>query len=136
MRGKSRNFTLPRWRITRWLTDPGQNTPADIRHALIASLFGTLPIYIGGVVNTLLVAAFITARQPLPEFFAWLALEFIFCTVRLGFLLDAHRAAAEGRRTHTDLYIILGLLWAVVTLIHIGVIRLAHFVPWNPPGPG
>jgi len=112
VRGKSRNFTLPRWRITRWLTDPGQNTPADIRHALIASLFGTLPIYIGGVVNTLLVAAFITARQPRPEFFAWLALEFIVCTVRLGFLLHAHRAAAEGRRTHTDLYIILGLLWA------------------------
>jgi GGDEF domain-containing protein len=112
VRGNSRNFSLPRWRVTRWLTDAGQKTPADIRHALIASLFGTLPIYIGGVVNTLLVAAFITARQPRPEFFAWLALESIVCTVRLGFLLHAHRAAAEGRRTHTDLYIILGLLWA------------------------
>lgn len=112
MRGNGKIFTLPRWRITRWLTDSGQKTPADIRHALIASLFGTLPIYIGGVINTLLVAALITARQPRPEFFAWLALEFIVCTVRLGFLMHAHRAAAVGKRTYTDIYIMLGLVWA------------------------
>ena len=112
VRGDSQTFTLPRWRITRWLTDSGQKTPADIRLALIASLFGTLPIYMGGVVNTLLVAAFITARQPQPEFFAWLVLEFIVCTVRLGFLLHAHHAAAVGKRTYTDIYIILGLVWA------------------------
>jgi diguanylate cyclase (GGDEF)-like protein len=112
VRGDSKIFTLPRWRITRWLTDAGQKTPADIRFALVASLFGTLPIYIGGVINTLLVAAVITARHPRPEFFAWLALEFIVCTVRLGFLLHAHRAAAVGKRTYTDIYIMLGLVWA------------------------
>lgn len=112
MRGDNRNFTLPRWRATKWLTDAGKEAPAEIRRALIASLFGTLPIYIGGVINTLLVAAFLTARQPRPEFFAWLALECIVCTVRLGFLLHAHRAAAVGKRTYTDIYIILGLVWA------------------------
>lgn len=112
MRGNNRTFTLPRWRITRWLTDAGRDVPPDIRHALIGSLFGTLPIYIGGVINTLLVASVITARHPEPAFLSWLVLEILICILRLFVLLKAHRAAARGQDTRTDLYLILGLLWA------------------------
>lgn len=112
LRGSIGNFTLPRWRLTRWLTDSGEETPAAIRHALIASLFGSLPIYIGGVINSLLITAFIAARHPDPEFFVWLVLEFMVCSIRLGFLLHAHFAAVRGRRTYTDIYLVLGFLWA------------------------
>ena len=41
-----RIYSLPRWPITRWLVDAGPDVPPDIRLALIASLFVSIP---GGV---------------------------------------------------------------------------------------
>ena len=35
--------SLPRHRLTGWLVDSGPDVPADIRMALLTSLFGTLP---------------------------------------------------------------------------------------------
>lgn len=112
MRGNNKIFSLPRWQVTRWLTDASRDVPLDIRQALVGSLFGTLPIYVGGVVNTLLVAGIVTARHPNPIFISWLALETVVCIVRLFVLLGAHRAAARGEDTRTDIYLLLGLLWA------------------------
>lgn len=112
MRVNNNNFTLPRWRFTKWLTHAGHDVPLDIRQALVSSLFGSLPVYAGGVFNTLMVSAVLTVRHPIPSFFFWLVLEFAVCTIRLFVLLRAHRAAALGEDTHTDLYLILGLLWS------------------------
>ncbi len=50
-------YSMPTWRLTRWLAHPGQDVPLDIQRALIGSLFGTLSIFIGGVLNSLMVAA-------------------------------------------------------------------------------
>lgn len=111
MRDETVNFSLPKWRFTRWLTDPGQDVPTDIRRALIGSLFGTLPIFIGGVANTVLVSAFIAFRQPDPVFVSWFAFETILCLLRTYVIVKAYRAAARGRETPTDLYVILALWW-------------------------
>ena len=73
MQSDSRIYSLPRWRVTRWLADCGADVPEDIRVALIGNLYGTLPVFIGGILNTLLVAAAIAARSPTPLFIAWLA---------------------------------------------------------------
>lgn len=105
-------FSLPKWRLTRWLTHAGQDTPADIRAALIASLFGTLPIFAGGVINTLMISGVVTWRRPEPLYISWLALELVLAIVRVTILRAALRAAPKGGNTHTDVYILLALLWA------------------------
>lgn len=105
-------FSLPRWRATRWLADAGSEVPPDIRAALVGTLFGTLPIFIGGVVNTLLISAVIAARLPERAFIAWFLMEVVLSATRLVVLRWAHRAAAEGRDTPTDLYLWLAVAWA------------------------
>jgi len=113
MRDQTGPFSLPKWRLTRWLTDPGQDISLDLRQALIASLFGTLPIFIGGVVNTVLVAAVVAVRQPHPVFVSWFAFEVVLCVLRTYTIITAFRAAAKGGETPTDLYIVLAIFWAL-----------------------
>lgn len=104
-------FSLPRWRLTRWLLHAGHDVPDDIRSALVASLFGTLPIFAGGVVNTIAVSLVIALRRPTAPFVTWFVIEVILCSARLVLLLMAHRTAASGRRTPTDSYVLLAVLW-------------------------
>jgi diguanylate cyclase (GGDEF)-like protein len=112
MRDEATSFSLPRWRITRWLADPGTDAPEDIRRALVGSLFGTLPIFAGGVLNSILVAAIIATRLPQAPFLFWVALEVSVCVVRLLVLLRSFKNAREGRDTPTDIYLLLGVAWA------------------------
>lgn len=105
-------FSLPGWRLTRWLTHAGHGTPADIRAALLASLFGTLPIFAGGVINTVLISGIVAWRRPEPLYLSWLILELALAAVRVMVLRSALRAARHGGNTHTDVYILLALLWA------------------------
>ncbi len=79
MRDTARLYSPPRTRLARWLAEPGRDVPEPIRIALIANLYGTLPIFAGGVANTILVAAVIAARLPQPQILAWLVLEVAIC---------------------------------------------------------
>lgn len=112
MHDESAAFSLPRWRITRWLAAAGRDVPGDIRIALISSLYGTLPIFAGGVINTVLISTVIAVRIPGPLFLTWLAIEIVLGAVRLGVLLHAYRAARVGRPTPTDIYMLLAVAWA------------------------
>lgn len=105
-------FSLPRWRVTRWLADAGPDVPPDIRVALVASLFGTLPIFAGGVMNSLAVSFLIAWRIPTLPFTLWCAFEIVCCFVRLCVLLAARKRAARGQSTPTDIYLLLGVAWA------------------------
>ncbi|WMD23202.1 GGDEF domain-containing protein [Achromobacter seleniivolatilans] len=112
MQNTDRTYSLPQWRLTRWLVSPGRDVPSDIRVELIGGLFGSLPIFFGGIINTLLVAALITVRHPEPLFLVWLVLESLVCVSRIVVLISARKAARLGRPTYTDLYVVLALLWA------------------------
>jgi diguanylate cyclase (GGDEF)-like protein len=112
MQGDARVYSLPRWRMTRWLVDAGPGVPDAIRLALIGHLYGTLPIFAGGIVNTIIVSAAIAARVQTWPFILWVAIETAVCFTRLIVLIVARRAALEGRRTPTDLYIVLGVAWS------------------------
>ncbi|NNM71879.1 GGDEF domain-containing protein [Enterovirga sp. DB1703] len=105
-------YSLPRWRFTRWLADAGRDVPEDIRRTLVQSLYGTLPIFAGGVINTILVALVCTIRLGQPVFALWLGFEICVCLARFAVLVHAQRAARRGGRTFTDLYMTLALLWA------------------------
>ncbi|MXQ12474.1 GGDEF domain-containing protein [Microvirga makkahensis] len=109
---KDRAFSLPKSRLMRWFADPNQDAPFEIRAALISSLYGTLPIFIGGVANTVLVSAVIAARRPEPAFLAWFVFEVLLCLARTCLILIAYKAADEARETPTDLYLVLALVWA------------------------
>ncbi len=112
MEGGTRRFSLPRWRPIRWLTDAGSDVPTEIRGALIGSLFGTLPIFAAGVLNTVAVSLLIALRIPTWPFFLWFALDVVCCGVRLAVLLIARRRAARQQPTPTDLYVLMGVAWA------------------------
>lgn len=109
---QDRIYSVPTLRFTRWLVDPGRNVPPDIRVALVGGLFGSLPIFFGGIINTLLVAALITLRRPEPPFLLWLAMESLICATRIVVLVAARRSALAHRPTPTDLYVVLALFWA------------------------
>ncbi|WP_250469184.1 MULTISPECIES: GGDEF domain-containing protein [unclassified Caballeronia] len=104
-------YTLPRLRAAKWLLHAGPDIPRAIRVALVGSLFGTLPIFAGGVLNTILVAWVLTRRHPTIAFHVWLALEIAVCFVRLVVLVLARRRARERRATFTDLYVLLAPMW-------------------------
>lgn len=105
-------FTPPRGRVAGWLLKADADVPANLRSALVESLYGTLPIFAGGVINTIAVALLIWQRHPSRAFALWVAVEIACCLVRLAVLVRDRRAAARGGRTATDLYIALGVLWA------------------------
>lgn len=112
MKGEASSYSLPRWRLTRWLTDAGPDVPVDIRKALIGTLYGTLPIFAGGVINTIAVSFLIAARIPTLPFILWCAFEVVCCLARLAVLLVSQRRGRLGEETPTDLYILLGVGWA------------------------
>lgn len=112
MSGETRVYSLPRWRLTRWLVDAGPGIPDDIRVALVGGLFGSLPVFAGGVINTTAVSAAIAWHMRTEPFVAWFVFEVAICLARLAVLITARRAAARGRATLTDLHIVLALLWS------------------------
>lgn len=112
MQSEKGRYSLPRWAVTRWLADAGPNAPDDIRAALIAQLYGSLPVFAAGAINTIAVAAVIAIRKPTALFIAWLILELAICLARLAVLVVAHRAAVARRPTPTDLHLLLAVGWS------------------------
>ncbi|MBR0856440.1 GGDEF domain-containing protein [Bradyrhizobium liaoningense] len=105
-------YSAPRWRLTRWLAEPGLGVPDDIRAALIAQLHGSLPVFAAGAVNTIAVAAVIAARKQTAPFIVWLVMEIAICLARLLVLASAHRRARAHRPTPTDLHLLLAVAWS------------------------
>lgn len=103
---------MPRGALTRWLVDPGPDVPEAIRLSLFQSLYGSVPIFLGGIINTLIVSGAIAARRPEAVFVGWALAELLLALVRFPVLLAGRRAVREGRSGPSDLYILLGLGWA------------------------
>jgi len=103
---------LPRWAITRWLVECAGVVPAEIRPSLVQGLYGSLPIFLGGVFNTILVSSIVAVRIPTPPFLIWAALEIGLAALRLPLLVKGSRAAQSGKRAHIDLYILAAVCWA------------------------
>jgi diguanylate cyclase (GGDEF)-like protein len=112
MQSETGPYSAPRWGVTRWLADAGPSAPDDIRAALIAQLYGSLPVFAAGAVNTVAVAGVIAIRQPTALFITWFSLELAICLARLAVLVVAHRAARARRPTPTDLHLLLAVAWS------------------------
>lgn len=103
---------LPRWSLTRWLVQPGEDIPDSMRRTLLHSLYASLPIFAGGVLNTVAVSALVAARMHTTAAYLWVALEVLLAAARLPALVLGRKAIAQGRRGPTDIYISLAVLWA------------------------
>jgi diguanylate cyclase (GGDEF)-like protein len=112
MQSETGPYSAPRWGVTRWLADAGPSAPDDIRAALLAQLYGSLPVFAAGAVNTVAVAGVIAIRQPTALFITWFSLELAICLARLAVLVVAHRAARTRRPTPTDLHLLLAVAWS------------------------
>lgn len=109
------SYSLPRWRLARWLVATGRPVPDPIRSDLIAHLFGTLPIFLGGTINSVVIALLVASSHPSPVLVAWCTTEVVLSAVRIAIMLHANRAARLGRPTYTDLNIILSVTWGFTT---------------------
>jgi diguanylate cyclase (GGDEF)-like protein len=103
---------LPRWAVTRCLVECAGEVPAEIRPSLVQGLYGSLPIFLGGVFNTILVSSIVATRLPTPAFLLWAVLEIGLAALRLPLLIKGTRAAKNGGRAHIDLYILAAVCWA------------------------
>jgi len=112
---------LARWPVSRWLLDIGSDVPAPIRVALMGSMYGSLFIYFGAVLNTMIVASVLALRVGSPFLYVWAGLEIALAGLRLVVLISCRRASANGAEGPVDVYILLSLLWG-------GGIGLGSFV--------
>ncbi|MBO9517265.1 MAG: GGDEF domain-containing protein [Porphyrobacter sp.] len=83
-----------------------------IRLQLEAGLFGSVPIFLGGIFNSIAVAAIAVWRQPTTPFFVWLAVEIALGIVRLPVLLAGRRALRNGKTPPKTTAAILSSAWA------------------------
>ena len=86
--------------------------PRSVRLALLRSLYGTLSVYVGGVIATLSVSIILAVRIGTPLFYVWAALELLNAAARLPVLLACRRAIARGEPGPVNAYVILSLFWA------------------------
>jgi len=119
---------LPRWSLTGWLVDPGGKVPDAIRGALFNSLYGTIPIFLGGVFNTILVSGMIALRHPTPLFIGWALAEILLAAIRLPLVVAGLRAVKKGKRGPSDLYILFALTWA--GSVGFGALICALYADW------
>lgn len=105
-------YTLPRWRLTRWLAEPPPGTPEPVRRRLIATLYSGLPVFFGGIIATVVGPATVAIFRPSIWFAIWLLLEVLISAARLGLLVHGLRASRRGRGTQTDLVILMSVAWA------------------------
>lgn len=86
--------------------------PRSVRLALLRGLYGTLSVYVGGVIATLSVSIILAVRIGTPLFYVWAALELLNASARLPVLLACRRAVARGEPGPVNAYVVLSLIWA------------------------
>ncbi len=126
MTGRTDTFTPPRLHLFQRLVSPGKKTPPALHGALLAALFGALPVYFAALVNSVVTAGMVAWHHDDDVHFrVWFVMEILVCLTRLATLGLSLRRAARGLSTPTDLYILLTLLWAA-SLGYGGFITIAH----------
>lgn len=106
-------YSLPRWRVTSWLTRTRRPVSRAIHVAQVSTLYSSLAIFYSAAIATLICAAVVWWRHQAPLFAIWLALELGTIGFRIVLLNRDRRAAKRGAATGTDLYLLLTALWAV-----------------------
>lgn len=86
--------------------------PAALRHQLEGGLYTSLPIFFGGVFNSIAIAAIAAWRHPTYLFLTWLGLEVAIALLRLPVVVHGRRATRAGRPHPATLATWLACGWA------------------------
>jgi len=98
--------------LSAWLLGARMVVPGPIAAQLRNGLFGSVPIFMGGILNSIAVAALAAWLHPRAAFLSWLAFEIVLGATRLGVLLHGRRAIAAGQAPPSLLAALLSCLWA------------------------
>jgi diguanylate cyclase (GGDEF)-like protein len=99
-------------RLSHWLLGTRIKVPVPIAAQLTNGLFASVPIFLGGVINTTAVAAVAAWRHTFPPFTTWLFLELLLGALRLIVLVHGKRAITAGRTPPRLLAALLSCGWS------------------------
>ena len=108
-------MTLPRYTLSgpvRWVLGTREPLPAAIRTQLEDGLYMSLPIFLGGVFNSVAIAAIAAWRQPSTAFLMWLGVEIALGLVRLPVIIRGRHAVRTGQARPAALAVSLSCAWA------------------------
>ena len=98
--------------VVRWLIAPGRQVDAAIAIKLTSGLYTSIPIFLGGVINSLVIAAIAVSRHPTGPFILWVAAEAVLGVIRLAMLIAGRRAMKAGRAAPITIPVLLSCAWA------------------------
>lgn len=99
-------------RLVLWLLGTPAKVPASTAVQLMNGLFSSVPIFLGGVLNTTAVAAVAAWRHPTVPFIGWLLFEVALGALRLGVLLRAQCLIRAGKTPPRAAAAVLSCIWA------------------------
>src|SRR5690606_21036930 len=86
--------------------------PAALKSQLEGGLYSSLPIFFGGVFNSVTIAAIAALRHPNQTFYTWLGLEILIGLLRLPLVIHGQRAINAGKPHPSTLATLLACAWA------------------------
>jgi len=107
-----RSPALPSSRPIRWLVTCGVDADASISASLLKGLYRAVPIFLGGIINSIAIAATAALRNPTSPFVLWLLLELLLGATRLFVLLVGRRALSRAEPVPVSLPVLLSCAWA------------------------
>ncbi|MBB3953190.1 diguanylate cyclase (GGDEF)-like protein/PAS domain S-box-containing protein [Novosphingobium sediminicola] len=114
--------------MTHWLLSTREQVSAPIAAQLANGLFGSLPIFIGGVINSVAVAAVAAGRMHTAPFIGWLVFEALLGLVRIGVVQSSHSATPERLERLRHLASLLSVAWA--TSVGVGALLCLTSGDW------
>lgn len=99
-------------RLALWFLGSPAKVPASTAVQLMNGLFSSVPIFLGGVLNTTAVATVAAWRHPSAYFIGWLLFEIALGALRLGVLLRAKRLIRAGKTPPRAAAAVLSCIWA------------------------
>ena len=96
----------------RWILGTREPLPAAIRTQLEDGLYTSLPIFLGGVFNSVAIAAIAAWRQPSEVFLTWLGIEIVLAFLRLPVIVRGRHAVRTGQTRPAALAVCLSCAWA------------------------
>ena len=95
-----------------WLLGTRVPLSPSIRSQLQEGLFASLPIFLGGIVNSIAIAALAAWRHPTAPFLIWLSLEVAIGLVRLPILVHGRSARRAGRNPPVKAAALFACAWS------------------------
>ncbi len=107
-------FTRPCLRLSRWLTNPGKDVPAQIGDVLLGELFASPKAVMAGVLSGLILNVVALAMGGPSVFALFIVLDFALVTARIVVVRRATRAAVLSMPTPTDAYLLTAASWCAL----------------------